>query len=131
MVAVLYADGDQMYGGWLASLVGLGLLSGEIIGGLLATPLGKVKFQMIGAVAAAFIFFACKFVLPRVEPCNCLTCTAGVAVCTPDTKNLACGLVFMGCFFVGWIENVCLSLTTIALDDQVPSAFHVSVILQF
>jgi hypothetical protein len=24
----------------------------------------------------------------------------------------------MGCFFVGWIENVCLSLTTIALNDQ-------------
>jgi len=24
----------------------------------------------------------------------------------------------MGCFFVGWVENVCLSLTTIALNDQ-------------
>jgi hypothetical protein len=60
MVAVLYADGDQMYGGWLASLVGLGLLAGEIIGGLLATPFGKVKFQMIGAVTSALIFFACK-----------------------------------------------------------------------
>jgi hypothetical protein len=24
----------------------------------------------------------------------------------------------MGCFFVGWIENVCLSLTTIALNNQ-------------
>jgi hypothetical protein len=24
----------------------------------------------------------------------------------------------MGCFFVGWIENVCLSLTTIALENQ-------------
>jgi hypothetical protein len=60
MVAVLYSGGDQMYGGWLASLVGLGLLAGEIIGGLLATPLGKVKFQMIGSVTAALIFFACK-----------------------------------------------------------------------
>jgi MFS family permease len=60
MVAVLYADGDQMYGGWLASLVGLGLLAGEIIGGLLATPLGKVKFQMIFAVTCALIFFASK-----------------------------------------------------------------------
>jgi len=47
-----------------------------------------------------------------------LTPLIGVAVCTPDTKALACGLVFMGCFFVGWVENVCLSLTTIALDDQ-------------
>jgi hypothetical protein len=24
----------------------------------------------------------------------------------------------MGCFFVGWIENVCLTLTTVALNDQ-------------
>ena len=60
MVAVLYADGHQMYGGWLASIVGLGLLAGEIIGGLLATPLGKTKFQMMFAVTAAFILFACK-----------------------------------------------------------------------
>lgn len=62
MVTVLYADGDQMYGGWLASLVGLGLLAGEIIGGLLATPLGKTKFQMIGSVAAALVFFACGWI---------------------------------------------------------------------
>ncbi|QDS75827.1 hypothetical protein FKW77_001054 [Venturia effusa] len=100
MVTVLYAGGDQMYGGWLASLVGLGLLAGEIVGGLLATPLGKTKFQMIGSVAAALILFA------------------SVATCNPDTKNRACALVFTGCFFVGWVENVCLTLTTVALNDQ-------------
>lgn len=69
MVTVLYADGDQMYGGWLASLVGLGLLAGEIIGGLLATPLGKVKFQMIGSVTCALVFFACKY-LSKLPFCN-------------------------------------------------------------
>jgi hypothetical protein len=66
MVGVLYEGGDQMYGGWLASIVGLGLLSGEIIGGLLATPLGKVKLQMIGAVSAALVFFACKCTKPQL-----------------------------------------------------------------
>jgi hypothetical protein len=117
MVAVLYADGHQMYGGWLASIVGLGLLSGEIIGGLLATPLGKVKFQMIGAVSAALVFFACEYTITQSVGTHVLT-DSGVATCTPDTKNTACALVFMGCFFVGWIENVCLSLTTIALENQ-------------
>lgn len=57
MVLVLYSNGDQMYGGILASLVGLGLPAGEIIGGLLARPLVKVKFQMMDAVLAAGIFF--------------------------------------------------------------------------
>lgn len=89
-----------MYASILASLVGLGLLAGEIIGGLLAATLGRTKIQMIFAVLCAGIFFGC------------------VAVATPNTKNLACALVFIGCFFVGWVENVCLSLTTIALDDQ-------------
>jgi len=100
MVAVLYTNGDPIYGSWLASLVGLGLLAGEIVGGLIATPLGKVRYQMIFAVLAAILFFAT------------------VATCTPDTRDRACALVFIGCFFVGWIENVCLSLTTVALDDQ-------------
>jgi hypothetical protein len=60
MVAVLYTNGDQMYASILASLVGLGLLAGEIIGGLLATPLGKTKLQMMFAVLSAGIFFGCK-----------------------------------------------------------------------
>jgi hypothetical protein len=73
MVAVLYADGNQMYGGWLASIVGLGLLAGEIIGGLLATVLGKVKFQMIGCVTLALIFFACEWTLALILPLTILT----------------------------------------------------------
>ncbi|KAF2840690.1 hypothetical protein M501DRAFT_1023089 [Patellaria atrata CBS 101060] len=71
IVPVLYADSDPTYGGFLASLVGLGLLAGEIIRCLLGKPIGKVKYQMIGLTLA-----------------------------------------------VGWIDNVCLSLTTIALNDQ-------------
>lgn len=49
-----------MYGGILASLVGLGLLAGGIIGDLLARPLGRVKSQLMGAVLAVGIFFGCK-----------------------------------------------------------------------
>ena len=32
MVSVLYSNGDQMYGGILAGLAGLGLLAGELLG---------------------------------------------------------------------------------------------------
>lgn len=34
------------------------MLAGEILGGLLATPLGRVKYQIVFAATAAFVFCA-------------------------------------------------------------------------
>ena len=60
MVGVLYADGDQMYGGWLATLLGLMIVVGEIASGFAARHIGKVKYQVITSLALGGIFFACK-----------------------------------------------------------------------
>ena len=60
MVGVLYADGDQMYGGWLATLLGLMIILGEIASGFAARHIGKVKYQVITTLALGGIFFACK-----------------------------------------------------------------------
>jgi hypothetical protein len=41
-----------------------------------------------------------------------------IAASTPDTKDLATGLIIVGCFFIGWNESVCLSNSGIELLDQ-------------
>jgi len=102
MVAVLYTDdgGASMTSGWLNCISGTMIVMGQIIGGVLAVPIGKTKLQ-------------CMFVL-----------TAGgallgaMASCTPDTKNQAIVLMSLGCFLIGWNETVCLANCGIEVEDQ-------------
>lgn len=37
---------------------------------------------------------------------------------TVDNKAAAIALIFLGCFWIGWNESVCLANTTICIDDQ-------------
>lgn len=37
---------------------------------------------------------------------------------TVDNKDTAIALIFLGCFWIGWNESVCLANSTICLDDQ-------------
>jgi hypothetical protein len=39
-------------------------------------------------------------------------------VITADNKSAELALIFMGCFFIGWNETVCLANATIMLHDQ-------------
>ena len=41
-----------------------------------------------------------------------------MSTCTPETKNRAIGLLFVACVLVGWTESVCLTLLTIAINNQ-------------
>jgi hypothetical protein len=41
-----------------------------------------------------------------------------VETCTPDTRNRAIALVYIGCCFIGWNEIIVLSICTIIIDDQ-------------
>lgn len=47
MVAVLYTDngGASMYAGWLSIAPTIMINSGEIVGGFLAEPIGKTRYQ--------------------------------------------------------------------------------------
>jgi len=100
MVTVFYAGGHQMYGAWLASFVGLFIVLGEIVGGMCAKQIGKVKYQCIVTLFLGAIFFA------------------SVATCTPDTKVRACVLVSFGVFFVGWTESIAITMVTVSLNNQ-------------
>ncbi|KIX91952.1 uncharacterized protein Z520_12341 [Fonsecaea multimorphosa CBS 102226] len=100
MVSVLYNHGDPMYGGYLSCIVGSCTLLGQICGGILARPIGKVKYQMT-------VCFFCGGVL-----------LASMATCTPETKNRAIALLISACFFFGWTESVVQTLVTISIHDQ-------------
>lgn len=41
-----------------------------------------------------------------------------MASCSPDTKNRAIGLLFVGTVFVGWYESISFTLTTVLVRDQ-------------
>ncbi|KAF1980654.1 MFS general substrate transporter [Aulographum hederae CBS 113979] len=99
-VAVLYANGDPMYTGYLSSIIGMGFISGQILSGLLARHIGRTKFQcMFGFLLGGTL----------------LGCAATV---TPTNKSTEIGLIYVGCLFVGWNEGVALNNVVITVKDQ-------------
>lgn len=89
-----------MNGAWLASLVGLLIVIGEIVGGFCAKAIGHVKWQLIITILLGGIFFGC------------------VATCTPDTKARAAALVSLGVFFIGWTESLAITAVTLTAKNQ-------------
>ncbi|KAF4458452.1 fungal trichothecene efflux pump [Fusarium albosuccineum] len=100
MVTVLYDDGDQMTAAWYSSFVGLFIIIGEVVGGVVAKPIGNLKWQCIITVALSGIFFG------------------ATATSTPDSKVRATTFVALGTFFIGWAESLAISIVTIAAWDQ-------------
>lgn len=91
---------DLTYLGGISNIVGLGIIGGQVIGGMLARAIGKTKIQVMVVFAAGGIFLAC------------------MATTTPDTKGTAIALLFIGCFFIGWNESLCLANATICVHNQ-------------
>ena len=61
MVSLLYSDpSDPMGAAWMAALVGLLIVSGEIVGGLIAKRIGHIKWQLVVVMFLGGLFFACK-----------------------------------------------------------------------
>lgn len=61
MVATLYArENDPMYTGYLSCIVAIGITAGEIIGCIVAEPIGKTKLQLIASTTVGAIFLSCK-----------------------------------------------------------------------
>ncbi|CAK7200126.1 hypothetical protein SEUCBS139899_002816 [Sporothrix eucalyptigena] len=100
--AVMYgrADGDLTYLGGISNIVGLGIIGGQITGGLLAEAIGKTKIQVMVVFGLGGVFLAC------------------MATTTPDTKGQAIALLTIGCFFIGWNESICLANATICVRNQ-------------
>jgi len=102
MVTVLYAKdaSDTIWIGLASSISGCGIVLGEIIGGMCSKAIGRVKYQIMTVFTLGAIFLACG------------------ATSTPDSKNSAIALLFIGCTFIGWNEVVNLTTATICIKDQ-------------
>ncbi|RFU33262.1 hypothetical protein B7463_g3049, partial [Scytalidium lignicola] len=100
MAAVLYADGDSTYAGWMSCAVPGGITLGQIVGGALAKIIGKTRYQIlvVTAVGGALL--------------------AGVAGASPDSKNLPLALLVVGCVLIGWMESLTQTLSGICVYDQ-------------
>ncbi|ERT01155.1 hypothetical protein HMPREF1624_02396 [Sporothrix schenckii ATCC 58251] len=91
---------DPMYAPWLSTFVGMFIVTGEIVGGALASRLRHLKWQCLGSAMLGGLFFAV------------------VATCSPETKVRAGVLVSLGVFFLGWVESLSISLITLTATDQ-------------
>lgn len=60
MVGVLYNNGDSIYGGYLSCIVGACFILGQISGGLMATAIGRVKYQIMATFSVGGILLACR-----------------------------------------------------------------------
>lgn len=60
MAANVYGQGRAMWAGWVATLVGLGITIGEMIGGSLAKLLGWTKYQCLTVISLGTLFLGCK-----------------------------------------------------------------------
>ena len=58
--AVLYANGDLIYLGWLSCLIGCGIISGQMTGGWLGKKIGKTKYQCMAMFVLGGIFLGCE-----------------------------------------------------------------------
>ncbi|CAK7242789.1 MAG: hypothetical protein STHCBS139747_004291 [Sporothrix thermara] len=100
--AVMYnnTSNNLTYLGGISNIVGLGIVGGQVVGGILARPLGKTRIQCMVAFLLGAIFLA------------------AMATTTPTKKDSAIALLTIGCFFVGWNESVCLANATICVHNQ-------------
>ncbi|KAF2827930.1 MFS general substrate transporter [Ophiobolus disseminans] len=100
MTANVYAQGRVMWGGVVASLVGVGITFGEILGGFAAKSIGHWKIQAVVVITLGGLFLGLA------------------ALCDPTTPGMAMAFMFLATTFVGWNEALMLPICTIAIPDQ-------------
>lgn len=100
MVGVLYADGNSTVNGWLSSLVGLGIIAGQVAGGMAAKYIQHYKLQCTVTLILAGIFFG------------------SMATSTVDSKARSSAIMTLGVFFVGWAESLAITMITLSINNQ-------------
>ncbi|CAO2650293.1 Nn.00g015850.m01.CDS01 [Neocucurbitaria sp. VM-36] len=98
--AVLYGNGDTMRVGYMSTIVGIAIITGQVLAGVFAERIGKTRYQCMAAFGFGGIFLGCA------------------AVATPDNESTTMSLIFLGCAFIGWNESICLANSTILVRDQ-------------
>lgn len=97
---VLYGNGDTVRVGFMSTIIGVSIITGQVLAGIFAERIGKTRYQCMAAFLFGGIFLGCA------------------AVANPDNQNTTMALIFIGCMFIGWNESICLSNSTILVKDQ-------------
>jgi hypothetical protein len=91
---------DVMQVGWQSSVVGGGVLLGQILSGFALSYVPRVKIQCI--VAAALV----------------LACFTALTTLSPDRLSVTIALGVLGCTAVGYLENITLPGVTLLWEPQ-------------
>lgn len=57
----------------VASIIGIGVIAGQVVGGVLATKIGHIRYQLMVAFTCAGIFLGCECLTFECEPRSRLT----------------------------------------------------------
>lgn len=98
--AVLYGNGATIRVGFMSTIVGIGIITGQVMAGFLAVRIGKTRYQCMTVFIIGGIFLGCA------------------AVANPDNEATTMAMIFLGCVFIGWNESICLANATILVRDQ-------------
>jgi hypothetical protein len=99
LISTVYTS-DVIQVGWESSVVGGGILLGQLVGGISLSYLPKVKWQcmILSVLATAFV--------------------GSLAALGPDTHTFVITMGVLGCFVVGWIENITFPGVTLVIEPQ-------------
>ncbi|KAF2836149.1 fungal trichothecene efflux pump [Patellaria atrata CBS 101060] len=86
--------------GWQSSVVGGGILLGQVFGGFAISYLPKVKWQCIILSILSTVF------------------VGGLAALGQDTHALTIAFGVLGCFAIGWIDNIAFPGITLVMEPQ-------------
>jgi hypothetical protein len=86
--------------GWQSSVVGGGILLGQFVGGFALSYIPKVKWQCIilAVLTTAFV--------------------GSLAALGPDTHTFVITMGTLGCFVIGWIDNIAFPGVTLVIEPQ-------------
>lgn len=64
--AILYGNGDAMRIGYVSTIIGIGIITGQIAAGFLATTIGKTRYQCMAVFLIGGIFLGCKYFISSI-----------------------------------------------------------------
>ncbi|KAL1909663.1 hypothetical protein Sste5344_004511 [Sporothrix stenoceras] len=96
-ISVLY-ETDSMAIGWKSCIVSAASLLGQGLCGVLVRVLGRHKLQMMVGISTLTAF------------------TGAMAATTPFTPHMAVAFIFLASVFLGYVENVALTIGPFCLD---------------
>jgi hypothetical protein len=99
MVATLYPASTSTLGWKFCASAGM-IVLGDLVGYALASFIRRLRYFMVACMLIGTAF------------------TGAVAVATQHNQNLTVSLMVIGCFFLGIVEAVAITLSGIAIDDQ-------------